>query len=117
MLHLEFKCVPLKYSKIITAGLLLLCGIKDAFFSPRLQQKHANESNEPNLVISGCAANAKVNNASVFLSIVGAEKNRNTENRGVEIRISCKWSFADRSSDAYSLHRFIAAERQTSQVR
>lgn len=46
------------------------------FLSPktRLQQKHANESNEPNLVISGCAANAKVNNASVILSLVGVEK-------------------------------------------
>lgn len=42
----------------------------------RLQQKHANESNEPNLVMSptGCAAIAKVNYASVYLSIVGAEK-------------------------------------------
>lgn len=81
------------------------------FLSPktRLQQKDANESNEPNLVISGCAANARVNNAAVFLSIVGAEKNRNTENRGVEIIISCKWSFAVRSSGA-SLHRFITAE-------
>lgn len=51
---------------------IIVCGI--IILSPRLQQKHANESNEPNLVTSGCASDAKVNNASVFLSIVGAEK-------------------------------------------
>lgn len=53
--------------------------VKKRFFS-KDQQKHANGSNEPDLVISpsGCAADAKGNSASVHFSTVGAE------NRGIE---------------------------------